>query len=193
MHRRLGGDYLLQVGMPCCDHCKENNQAGARSQHVGGVNMAMADGAVRFVTDQVDIGLWHVMHSRFTPKETLADRLDERLDGSFAVARSKTGSSKHPPGPRQTVTANRLINSIGGVHDMCGSVFEWVNDWLTLDYYSRSPREDPQGPETGYVRVVRGWYWLFTGPACVANMSPPPWSRSPYVGFRVVCQVEPYR
>jgi formylglycine-generating enzyme required for sulfatase activity len=73
-----------------------------------------------------------------------------------------------------------------GVHDMCGSVFEWTNDWFGLDYYSRSPVDDPQGPEMGYLKVVRGWYWVFTGPSCVANAATPPWKKSPYIGFRVV-------
>ena len=76
------------------------------------------------------------------------------------------------------------------VHDMCGSVFEWTNDWFGLDYYSRSPTDDPKGPDVGYLKVVRGWYWVFTGPACVANPTTPPWGKSPYVGFRVVCDVQ---
>ena len=76
------------------------------------------------------------------------------------------------------------------VHDMCGSVFEWTGDWFGLDYYSRSPLDDPTGPEIGYLRVVRGWYWLFTGPCCVANMTTPPWLKSPYIGFRVVCEMQ---
>ena len=33
----------------------------ARSYHPGGVNLAMADGATRFVTDGVDRGIWHAL------------------------------------------------------------------------------------------------------------------------------------
>jgi len=35
-----------------------------RSRHVGGVNMAMADAAVRFVTDSVDAAIWQAAGSR---------------------------------------------------------------------------------------------------------------------------------
>jgi prepilin-type N-terminal cleavage/methylation domain-containing protein/prepilin-type processing-associated H-X9-DG protein len=37
---------------------------GARSQHAGGVNVALADGSVRFVTNNVDLGLWRAMGTR---------------------------------------------------------------------------------------------------------------------------------
>lgn len=43
-----------------------------------------------------------------------------------------------------------------GIHDMHGSVWEWCADWWDEDYYSRSPLVDPQGPQTGNFRVLRG-------------------------------------
>jgi formylglycine-generating enzyme required for sulfatase activity len=43
-----------------------------------------------------------------------------------------------------------------GALDMAGNVMEWVQDWYDRDYYSRSPRSNPKGPETGSYRVVRG-------------------------------------
>jgi formylglycine-generating enzyme required for sulfatase activity len=49
-----------------------------------------------------------------------------------------------------------------GVMDMAGNVFEWVNDWYGEDYYSQSPSANPQGPETGDYRVLRGGAWNFS-------------------------------
>jgi formylglycine-generating enzyme required for sulfatase activity len=43
-----------------------------------------------------------------------------------------------------------------GAWDMAGNVSEWVADWWSDDYYSGSPLENPQGPESGYFRGVRG-------------------------------------
>jgi formylglycine-generating enzyme required for sulfatase activity len=77
-----------------------------------------------------------------------------------------------------------------GLFDMCGNVYEWTNDWFHNSYYARSPAADPLGPAQGYLKVIRGWHWIFTGPECVTNVSAEPWRSNPYVGFRVVCEVQ---
>ena len=40
---------------------------------------------------------------------------------------------------------------------------QWVNDWYGEDYYSQSPSANPQGPETGETRVLRGGSWAYSG------------------------------
>lgn len=44
-----------------------------------------------------------------------------------------------------------------GIHDMCGSVWEWCWNWYGT--YSDSPQTNPTGPETGTNRVRRGGSW----------------------------------
>jgi prepilin-type N-terminal cleavage/methylation domain-containing protein/prepilin-type processing-associated H-X9-DG protein len=41
-----------------------NVWASARSNHSGGVNSALADGSVRFFTDNIDVGLWQALATR---------------------------------------------------------------------------------------------------------------------------------
>ncbi len=46
-----------------------------------------------------------------------------------------------------------------GAHDLSGNIAEWVNDWYGSDYYANSPENNPQGPETGEFRLIRGGCW----------------------------------
>ena len=43
-----------------------------------------------------------------------------------------------------------------GCDDMAGNVMEWVADRYDASYYASSPERDPQGPERGGHRVIRG-------------------------------------
>ena len=47
--------------------------------------------------------------------------------------------------------------SVYGCYDMAGSVGEWCADWGDmLYYYSRSPKNNPKGPEKGEKKIIRG-------------------------------------
>jgi formylglycine-generating enzyme required for sulfatase activity len=48
-----------------------------------------------------------------------------------------------------------------GIHDMSGSVWEWIWDWF--DTYPTGPVTDPQGTPTGTYRVNRGGSFDFGG------------------------------
>lgn len=78
---------------------------------------------------------------------------DERSAGEYAWTETNSGGVPHPVGSKK---ANGL-----GVHDMHGNVWEWVQDFYDAEYYQRSPRRSPQGPETGKERIIRGGSWAF--------------------------------
>jgi prepilin-type processing-associated H-X9-DG protein len=77
LHALLGRDRIVREHMTFCDHCNQNGQASSRSMHPGGVNALMCDGAVRFVVDEVDKSIWHSLHACNTPRDVLADMVDD--------------------------------------------------------------------------------------------------------------------
>ena len=46
-----------------------------------------------------------------------------------------------------------------GLYDLSGNASEWVRDWHFPEYYLFSPKENPQGPEKGQYKVIRGGSW----------------------------------
>jgi formylglycine-generating enzyme required for sulfatase activity len=46
-----------------------------------------------------------------------------------------------------------------GIYHLAGNVREWVHDWYDQDYYSKSPDKNPQGPDNGILKVLRGGSW----------------------------------
>ena len=81
-------------------------------------------------------------NGEFTPGVNIPneEELDEYTDG-FGFPIYPIG--KYPPNPL-------------GLYDMGLSGSEWVNDWYASDYYSHSPVKDPQGPDKGTRKVLRG-------------------------------------
>ncbi len=75
-----------------------------------------------------------------------------------------------------------------GLCDVHGNVWEWTNDWYAVDYYAKSPVDDPPGPASGEQKVRRGGAWhsapLFTR-SSFRNVNTID-SRYPNLGFRVV-------
>jgi len=77
-----------------------------------------------------------------------------------------------------------------GLHDMLGNAWEWVSDWYSEDYYAKSPTVNPQGPDSGQVKVRRGgsWHtWSFYARCSFRNWNTPT-TRYTLVGMRLLME-----
>lgn len=73
-----------------------------------------------------------------------------------------------------------------GAFDMAGNVWEWTADWYDANYYRQSPGQDPTGPASGTLKVMRGGCWVSGASTlrttCRKASLPESWA--PNVGFR---------
>jgi len=99
-----------------------------------------------------------------------------------------SGGTTHPVG-------GKLPNELG-LYDMGGNVFEWVNDRYQNRYPQESPVGapfvNPQGPDTGSTRVIRGGSWAQGETFCrvSARTDEPPASPRNLIGFRLALTAE---
>lgn len=89
-------------------------------------------------------------------------------------------SISHPVGTKEP---NEL-----GVYDMAGNVYEWCSDFFDEDYYSVSPKKNPQGPESGTKKVARGGCFYINNVGCLVSYrggSDPDYIKAGIIGFRI--------
>ena len=84
------------------------------------------------------------------------------------------------------VGSYELGKSKDGLYDMAGNVCEWCNDWYNIDYYSKSPTDNPQGPESGEFKCLRGgsWFLYIRFMRVTARDFAEPETRNNFTGFR---------
>jgi len=87
----------------------------------------------------------------------------------------------------------KLPNELG-LYDMSGNVWEWCYDWFDGKYYKQCAEqengliENPLGPKTGSLRVLRGGSWGGTSVICRSSLrsGSSPVNRTLINGFRLV-------
>jgi len=110
----------------------------------------------------------------YCDRNCAGDRKDTGADDGYAVM-APVGS--YPAGA-----------SPYGALDMAGNVWEWVADRHEEGYYARSPARNPQGPDSGDSRVLRGGGFNDEerGVRCAARYGGCPDCRVLSGGFRLV-------
>jgi formylglycine-generating enzyme required for sulfatase activity len=87
----------------------------------------------------------------YTPKISLSDFKYSGSNNIDLVAWYSGNSvgKAHPVGQKD---ANQL-----GIFDMSGNVWEWCSDWKGI--YNNIGQDNPKGPSTGLIRILRGGSW----------------------------------
>ena len=109
-------------------------------------------------------------------------RDDKGQWGDYAWYDGNSGAETHPVGEKRP--------NAWGLFDMHGNVWEWAQDWKGP--YTAEPTTDPQGPETGERRVLRGGSWSDSAGNCRSAFRGGlgPDVRGEFSGFRLALSVE---
>ena len=78
-------------------------------------------------------------------------------DGSTRFATVRLWEWKYDAAAR--VGGQEQVISPELILDIAGNVQEWCQDWWDSEYHAMGPMKNPQGPDSGEHRVVRGGSW----------------------------------
>jgi formylglycine-generating enzyme required for sulfatase activity len=105
--------------------------------------------------------------------------------GNYGAGLSSSCEGKNPGRPMEVQS---FSPNPWGIFDMHGNVYEWCSDWYGHNYYNKSPGENPQGPDSGVKRVIRGGGWgdfaRYCRSACRGELVPD--IPHEHIGFRLV-------
>ncbi len=87
---------------------------------------------------------------------------------------------------KKPMTVGGFSPNAFGLYDMHGNMCEWTNDWY--GEYNIDEKENPKGPETGEIKVIRGGGFWNPGWRCrsACRVGDPPGNRGAGLSFRIV-------
>jgi len=130
-------------------------------------------------------------HSLLILKESSREETESRIwpwGNEFNKTNANTGESRigHTTPVGQFSPQG---DSYYGCADFAGNVWEWCADWFDENEYShhKDIEKDPQGPQKGYTRVLRGGSFSYDrwSVRCACRRGRTPRDFSIYRGFRV--------
>ena len=87
---------------------------------------------------------------------------------------------------KELLETGTLREEINGTYDMNGNLWEWVQDWYTLSGLENLQSRDPQGPDSGLLKVNKGGSYLSSKNYIRSTFrgADSPVTRSKDIGFR---------
>ena len=97
-------------------------------------------------------------------RKVLCEIIEPRVEEILSLARQELVRAELIDKIPSALVLTGGASALSGIADMIGNVSEWVADYYDADYYAASEgEENPQGPDSGSERVIKGS--AFTVPA----------------------------
>ena len=150
-------------------------RAGTETRYFGGDDFE----SLRRTANVADVQYYEALTGLEIPPEAIKQ-------GSVAGV-----MAAHKDGFAYTSPVGEFAANAFGLHDVHGNASTWCLDRYGDDYYSKSPSENPLGPEQGERRVVRGGGFPTYPAYCrsAARFGYLPSVRLMFIGFRVVREI----